>query len=271
MNVLATGVSGTIGRQLRGRVGELSLRLDEVSDRLVLDLDGVAVIHLAGIVGEPRVKANLHQSRRVNVRGTRNLAHAVARSSAKRFVYVSTSHVYELPTKFERLSENAPVLPRNHYALQKLLGEEIVTEAFLNFPERLVIARVFSVLDSSQPPGTLGHTITQLASDTSRTLACSDDERDFLSPKVIANVLLQLAEIEEVHGIYNVCSGKATSVRDAARLVLGLSTYERVAERIRPGHSTSPRIVGDPRRLVDALNIDASELNRQFVSELQPQ
>lgn len=271
MNVLATGVSGTIGRQLRSRVGELSLRLDEVSDQLTLDLNGVAVIHLAGIVGEPRVKANLRQSRRVNILGTRNLAHAVARSSAKKFVYVSTSHVYELPTNLGRLSENEPVLPRGHYALQKLLGEEMVTDAFLNFPERLVIARVFSVLDSLQPPGTLGHSITQLTSDTTRTLACSDDERDFLSPKIIANVLLQLAETAEANGIYNVCSGVATSVRDAARLVLGESTYERVADRIRPGHSTSPRIVGNPRRLVDALDIDASELHRQFVSELRPQ
>lgn len=271
MNVFATGVSGTIGRQLKDRVAEMALRLDEVSDQLTLDLDGGVMIHLAGIVGEPQVKENLHRSRQVNVIGTRNLAHAVARSSAKKFVYVSTSHVYELPTNLERLSENAAVLPRSHYALQKFLGEEMVTDAFRNFPERLVIARVFSVLDLMQPPGSLGYSISQLASDTSHTLAFSDDERDFLSPRIIADVLLQLADIEEAHGVYNVCTGKATTVRDAAQLVLGISTYERVAERIRPGNSISPRIVGDPGRLLDALDIDASELHRLFVSELQTQ
>jgi len=271
MNVVATGTSGTIGRQLVGRVGELSLRLDEVPDRLKLDLDGVAVIHLAGIVGEPRVKADLQRSHRVNVLGTRNLARAVSRSRAEKFVYVSTSHVYELPTNLERLSENSPVLPRGHYALQKLLGEELVTEAFNDFPERLVIARVFSVLNSIQPPGTLGHAITQLAADATRTLACSDDERDFLSPKVVADVLLQVTEIEAAHGIYNVCSGMATSIRDVTRLLLGVSTYEKVAARIQSGQSTSPRIVGDPSRLSVALGIDASELHRRFVAELQPQ
>jgi nucleoside-diphosphate-sugar epimerase len=268
MKTFATGLSGTIGRHLLNSAIELQVRLDEIPEDATLELDGAQVIHLAGVVGEHRVTTDLNYSHRVNVIGTRNLANAVARSRAKKFVFVSTSHVYQLASDLKALSEESPVLPRGHYALQKLLGEQLVIEAFRSSPERLVIARVFSVLEHSQPPGTLGHTIEQLAVNSESTLSCADDERDFLSPRIIAEILLRLANTEDANGTFNVCSGIALSVRDAAQLVLGDAVFERVSSRVSPGRSTSPRIIGNPRRLLNRLKLDSSDLHRQFVSSL---
>lgn len=201
------------------------------------------------MVGEQNVTANLEHSHRVNVRGAASLARAVAKTSSQRFVFVSTSHVYSMQPEVEFLSENAALLPRGHYGLQKLLAEQTITEIFREEPSRLVIARVFSVLDRNQPKGTLANAILSLTSDPARSISFVDDVRDFLSPRVVADALLTIATSPTLSGTINICSGKALSVREAARHLLGDSTYAGVTNRLIAGTSAAARIVGDPERL----------------------
>lgn len=203
------------------------------------------------MVGEASVTANLEHSYRVNVSGAAALARAVAKTSSQRFVFVSTSHVYAMQPGVEFLCENAALLPRGHYALQKLMAEQIVAEIFRKDPSRLVIARVFSVLDRNQPKGTLANAILSLTSDENRSLSFVDDVRDFLSPRVVADTLMAIASSTSLSGTLNICSGKALSVREAARHLLGDTTYGGVINRLIAGTSAAPRIVGNPERLAE--------------------
>lgn len=261
-------MSGTIGRHLADICDPLSIRLDQVIPP-VLDLPHhSAVIHLAAVVGDQKVRADIENARTVNVDGAVGLARAVKQSRAARFIYVSTSHVYEVSSNATKLSENSPKLPRGQYALQKLIAEELIQDAFSNEPERLTIARVFSVIDRQQPEGSLGHSILKLPRDLSRKLEYSNDERDFLTPRIIAELLARLAGCKESLDVVNVCSGIGLSVREVAKLLLSKKEYELAEPRIVSGNSTAPRIVGNSDRLECALQLQVGALLEKLRKEL---
>lgn len=269
MRLFATGLTGTIGQYLRPRVESLSIRLDEEFN---IDPDLVSnstVIHLGAIVGEVAVRNTPLLSRKINVDASVRLARIVKDAPGARFLYVSTSHVYETPRTDEFLTESSPVLPRGQYALQKLLAEELVKQVFHDAPKRLVIARVFSVIDNNQPTGTLGHSIRQLITNESHQLSCSDDERDFLSPRMVSNILHAIAWKGNVQGYINICSGTPLRVRDVAAMLIPRDLFRRVESRILAGHSSVPRIVGSADRLNGALGFERGELFTQFAEELR--
>jgi nucleoside-diphosphate-sugar epimerase len=250
----ATGISGTIGKHLSNKVLKLDVNLLDKVFSIPRDFFGEndSVIHLAGIVGSQKVQENSQLSYRVNVESTAQLALQLQRSSIKKFLYISSSHVYELSDK--PLRETDPVLPKSMYAVQKREAEVALLEIFSSTPERLCVARVFSVLDWDMHPFTLGGGITRLRDENSDSiLSHGGDIRDFLTPKTVASGLLAIAQNDDLHGILNVCSGRGISVKDAALTMLkgvNCSTHE---SRIDPGISGAPHIVGDNSKLRNAL------------------
>lgn len=260
VRVLASGLSGIIGRNLNSSVVDLGIRLERVVPYVGEALDNSVVLHLAALVGEDRVRRDLSHSYSINVTGAVELARVVYRSKAKRFVYVSTSHVYEQSPDAKPLYESHSVLPRSQYALQKLIAEELISDVFRDDPSRLTIARVFSVLHRSQPPGTLGFIIDGLLSNSEQRLRFADDKRDFLSPRTVASTLLSLANQPTAPPIVNICSGIAITVREAARLLLGDDIFSSVQHRLIPGQSSSPSIVGSPHLLARCISQTGSEL-----------
>lgn len=267
--LVATGLTGTIGHHLPPQTEALRARLDgTLAAELEIPSESI-VIHLAAVVGEHKVRSNLKYAESVNVSGAVELARLVQQSDAQRFVYVSTSHVYEINEQTPFLDEDSPTLPRGHYALQKLSAERLIAEVFRDDPNRLVIARVFSIIDRHQPAGTLGHSILQLPGNPQRQLGCADDVRDFLTPRIVADLLVRLGSNPEFFGTVNVCSGQGSSVRDVAKMLLSPDDYERAKDQVLSGNSASPRIVGAPRRIEEVLGLGVGSLYRSFCEELK--
>jgi len=267
VRILATGLTGTIGRHFGPSVGDLRIRLEGPIPTFGSSLDNCAVIHSAAAVGEALVRRDLQHSYSINVSGAVKLARAVLQSRAERFIFVSTSHVYERQSEAIFLSESDSVLPQAQYALQKLIAEELITEEFRAEPSRLIIARVFSVVHQTQPPGTLGSTIMSLLRDPKLKLNFADDERDFLSPKVIAGILVSLAQSATAPRTVNICSGTATTVRETARLLLGDDLFKQIQERVVGGQSKNPRIVGNPDVLTRTIQQTGPELFAASVAD----
>lgn len=267
--VLGTGLSGTIGRFLAGRVSALGVRLESSLGRLTFPNAPFALIHAAAIVGELSVRKDLALSRRVNIDATLELARAAYRSRCSKFIFVSTSHVYETSAPGTLLSEESPVLPRGHYPLQKLLAEELLREVFADQPERLIIARVFSIIDDAQPSGTLGGAIRALSAGAIASLPNASDERDFLTPKQAADVLIGCAQSHDIHGVVNVCSGTATTVGTVAKLMLGSRRFQALEDRILEGISNAPSIVGANYKLREYLPSETSDLADEFRESIQ--
>jgi nucleoside-diphosphate-sugar epimerase len=255
MLVHATGTSGTIGRHIQNKVQKLEVDLSEkvlsIPQSKFQETD--AVIHLAGIVGAQSVEMDLQHSYRVNVESTVELGLTLKKSPIKKLVYVSTSHVYDYSDR--PLCEDDVVQPRSEYASQKREAEVALLEIFSDSPERLCVARVFSVLDWDVPAFTLGGAVAKLRDENlGFVLGNGGDIRDFLTPKTVAFALLEISQNENLFGVSNVCSGAGLSVKEAALTMLNSVVDSTIYEaRIDPGFSNTPYIVGDNSKLRAAL------------------
>ena len=248
--ILATGATGTIGKHF-SEVIPLSINLlDNLNsiDKSLFSNTSV-VLHAAGIVGDEAVSEDINISRKINIDGTKKLAEISRDSSISRFIYVSSSHVYA-PTD-GLLVESSKVDPAGAYAEQKIEAEQAVVEVFRETPEKLCIVRVFSVLDWDVADFTLGGAIKNLTISSSNfKLSNSDDVRDFLTPKLIASILTKISHNSSISGIINLSSARGTTIREAAREMLIKSGYEFPSERVLPGNSIRPHIVGDNSKLI---------------------
>ena len=125
------------------------------------------------------MERDINFSRLVNVTGLERLASIFVEKTNSKFIYVSSSHVYR--TSSNKISEVDAIEPQNLYAEQKYEAEECLQRIFVKCLERLVIVRVFSVLDWGMGPNTLGNAISQLAKHSSWVLQNGKDIRDFLT------------------------------------------------------------------------------------------
>ena len=253
MSVWATGMSGVIGRNLNGLTAPLKI---DLSSNELTDIDSEiykckGLIHLAGIVGEQKVKLNEEYAYNVNVRGSTNLARSYQQKGKGIFVYVSTSHVYK-PSN-ELLTEESEVGPVSTYGMQKLLAEKLIESVFEDSPERLVIVRLFSILGEGMPDCSLGGAIRRLVADPHFLLNNCDDIRDFLTPQVAAKSLFEIAQASGIHGVFNLCSSQARSVKDAVLSQLAQSLRGDFSSRMLSGHSTVPSIRGANVKLLEYL------------------
>ena len=213
--ILATGTSGTIGRHLSNFVKPISKKLEEISNKEFKTFsEEFTILHLAGIVGTNAVLSDVNYSREINVGMTLKLASIAREGNLQKFLYISSSHIYG-SSSFD-LQEDTLPNPQSTYAEQKLEAEIGLAKLFQDAPEKLLIIRVFSVLDIEMPEFTLGGAIGKICNgDSSIRISNSDDERDFMTPQKIAKALIRISEKQGTLGILNLCTQRALTVKAA--------------------------------------------------------
>ena len=249
--VFATGTSGTIGRHLLDRVGTISFT-DFCRDLYLpsqLDLADSTVVHLGGVIGARAVENDPSLAREVNVSKTVEFARLCIDKGVKRFVYVSTAHVYK-PSD-SPVNEKRALEPSSEYASQKLLAEQALSKLSNDFGFDFVSLRLFSVLSLDGKPDTLGARVARAI-----------ESRDFLSPRVYADLIMQIATKDSVdHGVVNVGSGKALSVEEAVRRLLKSTNTMDLVIEFDSRFSAIPQLVADNLRLQQILGEGAGELS----------
>ena len=252
LNVV-TGKSGTIGRFFP--TNTYSFKSDLTSDfseeLKFIGKSDFTLTHCAGVVGNSSVMKNFNYSYLVNVVRTIELAKLSLSMGVKKFIFVSSSHVYESSKSL--IDEGAKISPLNEYAHQKREAEVKLLEVFKDYPQHLLIARVFSLLDWGMKPATLGGAVEKLLNGEISDIHNGEDQRDFLTPRSTASILHLLAN-SEASGLLNVCSSKATKIRDAVAYMFKQRNRLELLDRVRGGNSQTPFIVGDNFKLKKYLN-----------------
>jgi nucleoside-diphosphate-sugar epimerase len=253
VSVMATGMTGVIGRHLHGLAIPLKVDLAAIEKSNIVSKfrGGQNLIHLAGIVGEQKVTSNKEYSYSVNVSGAEALAERFHKHGTGVFIYISSSHVYKPSIK--QLTENSEVGPTSNYAIQKLEAELKVGSVFKDDPERLVIVRLFSILGDGMPDFSLGGAIRRLSDDKQFVIHNCDDVRDFLSPTVAARCIVDIAQSKKVHGTYNLCSGNAQTIKEAVLSRISPTLHDEVKPRLLSGNSGNPSIIGSNSKLLDQI------------------
>lgn len=101
------------------------IRDTELLARVIPQFD--AIIHLAGIVGEPACIIDSTVSYAINVDGTKNIVRAM--NTNQFLVFASTSSVYGETPQGTIVTEKTPIRPTNNYARQKAEAEQYIQQS----------------------------------------------------------------------------------------------------------------------------------------------
>lgn len=248
-------MTGTIGRYLQGHVSPIEI--DLLKERNIYDwfsknrnlTDDTQLIHLAGMVGPKSVAQEPIISEKINVSATVSLAESFLNNGGGRFIYVSSSHVYKW--KESPISEVDELLPLTLYAAQKLQAEIELGELFRNYPQKLLILRVFSVLDFDCKSHTLGGRVAgAIKFKNQLSVENANHVRDFLTPRNVAEVLIEILSLKSLSGVFNVCTKRPLSVRDAVLEMIGqVPDFQETIEFVDSLHPTI--IVGENAKILE--------------------
>jgi len=262
--VLITGYAGFSGRHLVSH-----LRRNEAALRIVgfdvcpADIGGVdqhiagdllqfgaisaavdacrpdAIIHLAGRT-PPASDADLWAA---NVGATFNLLEAVRQAGLQPRILVIGSAAEYGPAQAPLISEEHPCRPTTAYGRSKLAQTLLCQHYGARFTLPIVIARTFNLFGPGMPPRTvIGELCAQIAASPSGGVLRVGDvsgARDFIDVRDAAALYWALACRGMPGQVYNVCTGRATVIRDLLHLLLAVAgasyRIESQAERFREG------------------------------------
>lgn len=186
-----------------------------------------AIIHAAGMNSQDCF-ADPEGAIRFNGFATKRLVEAAVKANVKKFVHLSTAHVYAHPLAgriTERTSPNNP----HPYASSNLAGEAAV----LSFSEKGLIQGIVLRLSNvfGAPMSEDTDCWTLLVNDLCRQVAHRKrlvlktsglQYRDFVSMTdvcYVADMILSRHSLSTTHAIFNVGSGRSHSVLEMARLI----------------------------------------------------
>ena len=285
MNFLVTGAAGFLGSALANRLAheghqvrgldDLSAgdpqRLDsdvlftrgDVVDRpklwtLLQDVD--CVYHLAARVSVPESVLYPREYNAVNVGGTVSIMEAMRDVGVKRVVLISSGAVYGDQAE-QPLREDCVPNPRSPYAVSKLAAEYYVKTIGGLWGIETLCLRVFNAYGPGQnfppvhAPVVLAFLRQALNNGTLVVHGDGNQTRDYIYVDDAVNAMLAASTAPEVNQLtINVGSGRETSVRDLAKLVISVT-------------GANPEVVYNPRsdrgtsRLCADLTLAANKLN----------
>ncbi len=285
MNFLITGAAGFLGAALANRLvreGHQVRGLDDLSagDREALSpevmftrgdindrpklwtlLQGVdCVYHLAARVSVPESVLYPREYNAVNVGGTVALMEAMRDVGVRRVVLASSGAVYGFQES-QPLKEEMMPNPRSPYAVSKLAAEHYVRTIGLLWGMETVVLRVFNAygpgqhLPPSHPPVIPSFLYQAVRGGTLVVHGDGSQTRDYVFVDDVVNALVAAATAPQAAGeIINVGSGKETSVRQLANLVLETArSHAQIVYNPRSGGGV-PRMCADLTKAERILN-----------------
>lgn len=270
--ILVTGHSGFVGSHV-GRIlpsvpfsdqgNEIDIRnLEHVKD-FIARVRPSNVIHLAALSHVQDSFQAPQMALEVNLLGTLNLLRALESIHFQgRFLYVSSADAYgALPDAELPATEVRPLAPRNPYAVSKAAAEMLCYQWSQTSGFEVLIARPFNHIGPGQREDFVvsgfARQIAQISLGKSEPRIVVGDvqvTRDFTDVRDVVRAYGLLLELGKNGEVYNVCSGRESSIQHVLDLLLRLAgieaRIESAADRIRPHEQR--RMVGSNTKLKNA-------------------
>ena len=213
-------------------------RFLDITDNETIDqaLDGITeVIHLISLNAQDSA-ADPVMAREINTNGTDSLIQGCVKKSIKRFIYISTAHIYGSPLAGTINEESVPNAT-HPYSFTHLDAEKIILKKANNTETVPTILRLSNAVGTPLTPNTncwmlvVNDIIKQLVTTNAMTFTShSSIERDYVSISQITHTIdyILKAPKSSFEGIYNLGSGKSMTleslsdlIKKRARLALG--------------------------------------------------
>lgn len=216
LDSLSTGIAGNIPPGVSLHVMDVRSEADVLA--LMIDRRFDAVVHCAAQTSVERSMIDPEFDRDVNVTGTRRLIDAARRTGVRRFVFMSSGGAIYGETDDPATEQSVP-RPHSYYGIHKYVAEEFVRASDLPFAI-LRPSNVYGRRQRSDAEGGVIAIFCERLADAGRLEIHGDGTqvRDFVSvDDIVSAVQLGIETTEDA--IWNVSSGTATSILDAARMV----------------------------------------------------
>ena len=237
--VLDNFVSGKKSNLSHHKKKDLKIIKDDISNSKNLEkyFKGADYIfHLAALAEViPSIK-NPKKYFKNNVIGTLKVVEAAKKVNIKKLIYAASSSCYGNPKKFPT-SEKDKIDLNNPYAATKFIGEEIVMKYADMFKMPNISFRFFNVYGprlnvSGQYSAVIGNFLSQKKNNIPLTIVGNGKQtRDFIHVDDLVSAFIKVIKSRYVKKIYNIGSGKRTSINTIASIFNGKKKFIP----IRPG------------------------------------
>ena len=218
-----------------------------------------AVYHCAGAAHVGRSWETVESTFAINVRGTHHVIESLRETGAEARVLIPSSSMVYAPSS-ERIREDHSTVPDSPYGLSKL-AQELVGSGNAGGPE-VFIARSFNHLGARQDPEFVASGFARRIADIEAgrwppeiAVGNLDARRDLTDVRDTVRAYRVILERGTAGRAYNVCTGRAISIRDLLDLLLARARVPIQINvdpaRYRP--SDLPIVVGDPDRIQQEL------------------
>jgi len=265
MRLLLTGADGFTGVHLTEAAGKAGFEVFPLKSNLsnagalleeVAQIAPTHVIHLAGISSVTH--ADQQELYKVNLFGTLNLLDALlkVKGSIQKIILASSANVYgNTSTGGDSISEDLCPMPVNQYAMSKLAMEYMARSYLDNLPivftrpfnytgvghdTRFVIPKIIEHFKNNAPIIELGNMTVQ---------------REYNDVRNICDIYLALLEQGQVGEVYNLCSGRASSLNQVMTELRRL-TGQAMEVRVNPTFVRKNEIevlAGNPEKLENCI------------------
>ena len=205
-------------------------RFLDITDNETIDqaLDGITeVIHLISLNAQDSA-ADPVMAREINTNGTDSLIQGCVKKSIKRFIYISTAHIYGSPLAGTINEESVPNAT-HPYSFTHLDAEKIILKKANNTETVPTILRLSNAVGTPLTPNTncwmlvVNDIIKQLVTTNAMTFTShSSIERDYVSISQITHTIdyILKAPKSSFEGIYNLGSGKSMTLEGLSDLIM---------------------------------------------------
>jgi len=199
-------------------------------DALIKKIRPDAIVHLAGFSSVSQSWKHPELCWKINVEGTRNLLEAVVRANINpTILIISSAEVYGKPLRLP-ITEEHLLNPDSPYGKSRKEMERLALEYHSSKKLKTIILRSFNHTGPGQMPtfvcSEFAQQVARIKSGLAEPVMTVGDfnvQRDFSDVRDIAKAYV-LALTECIPGeIYNVCSGKAYSIKEILEKIIRFS------------------------------------------------
>ena len=265
MNIIITGATGFVGKNLSKFLKEKGHHISPLSLRKAWELDqnAEAIIHLAGKAHDTKNTSAEKEYFEINTELTKKLFEEFLNTTAQDFIYFSSVKA-TADTVEGFLDENHKSNPQTPYGKSKLEAEEFLLSQKLPENKRLFIIRP-CMIHGPGNKGNLNLLYKFVQKGIPYPLAAFENKRSFLSIDNLNFLILEMLSNKNVgSGIYNFADDEVLSTNELVKLIANTSGKKEKLWKI------SSKLISATAKMGDVMKLPLnSERLKKLTSNLE--